>query len=226
MWPDVGPAVTCLIESGRPWLDDYGLLAVFIGLLTETFMLTGVFVPGFGILFAAGFFVAADALPVWPVLALAWLGSIIGDQLSYLLGRFLGFRLMHRRRQLADRIQGALQSEAPLLLLTYHYSPIFRPVVPYIAGTVGLRRNTWLLFDSAGAIIWVAAILLLGYTSYGALVGTSAQILQATNSLVTLLVLWITFRIRKSLVSQSRSTLAAKEETAPAPAERGDVDHG
>ena len=56
-----------VIEAGQPWLTTYGLWAVFVGLFTETVMFTGVVVPGFGILVAAGFLVAAGALPLWPV---------------------------------------------------------------------------------------------------------------------------------------------------------------
>lgn len=203
MLTEVEQSVRSVILSGTPWLEAYGLWAVFLGLLTETLMFTGIFVPGYGILFAAGFLIAARAMPLWPVLAAAWGGAVLGDQLSYVVGHYLGRRLLRKRRTMAEGVETALSHQAPLLLLSYHYSPLFRPLLPCVAGMARLRRGTWLLFDSLGVVLWVAAVLTLGYTSHGALVGTSGALMQASNALVTLLVLWITWRIKNSLATSN-----------------------
>jgi len=51
-----------LVETGRPWIESYGLWAVLAGLMLETVVFAGLIIPGYGILVAAGYMAAAGLL--------------------------------------------------------------------------------------------------------------------------------------------------------------------
>lgn len=195
--PDV---LTPLIEASLPWLHQYGLWAVGLGLFTETLMFTGFWVPGFGILVAAGFLCGDGALPSGQVLVAASVGAVLGDQASYLLGRYGGRRLLReRRRPQADRVGRVLQQEGCWLLLFYHYAPPLRALLPFVAGMVAYQRVRWLVYDTVGVLLWVAVVWLLGYLAHGAVRPSANIAMQATTGFVTIAFVVLTIRIARRL---------------------------
>ena len=75
---------------------EYGYLVVFLGVLLENSMFLGLLVPGSIILILGGLSAQNGSINIWYVIALAIAGTIIGDTLSYVVGR-LGLT-----RRLAD----------------------------------------------------------------------------------------------------------------------------
>jgi membrane protein DedA with SNARE-associated domain len=70
--------------SGHP----YGVLAVVFGTAcAESLAVIGTFVPAGIVMFAAGALIGAGALNGWVTLAIAALGAVAGDGISYELGR-------------------------------------------------------------------------------------------------------------------------------------------
>lgn len=197
--PDLPDALTPLVESGRPWLEQHGLWLVAAGLFSETLLFTGAFVPGFALLVAAGFLVARGVLPLVPVLLLAWAGALAGDAASYGLGRAFGSRLLGRRAQWGERLKVALEREGPSLLLWYHYAPTLRAVLPCIAGSSRYPMRRWFVFDSLGVMLWVALILGLGWMAGGASKANGNIVFSLVNTTVVALTLWALWRIGRNL---------------------------
>ena len=72
---------------------------VILGLVTffESLEVIGAFIPATGLLVAAGAMVATGHLDPWNVMLGCVIGAVIGDAVSYWLGRKLGPRVLHHR---------------------------------------------------------------------------------------------------------------------------------
>ena len=73
---------------------DYGYYVVFFGVLVENSMFLGLLVPGAIILILAGLAAENGSINIWYVFALAITATIIGDTISYLIGRLGWTRLI------------------------------------------------------------------------------------------------------------------------------------
>jgi len=188
-----------MIEAGRPWLQQYGLWAVALGLFTETFLFTGFWFPGYGILVAAGYLVAARALPFGPTLLLAWIGAVLGDQSSYLLGYWWGHRLLRRKADRAERLRTALEREGVWLLLAYHYAPPLRALLPCVAGSTHYKPRVWLIFDTIGALLWTSVVFALGYCAFGALHQQGNLMMHGINAGAFLFFVYVSWRVGRAM---------------------------
>src|SRR2546426_6381137 len=75
------------IELFRPYVDDYGYLVLFLGVMAENASLP---VPGETILIIASFYSHHGHLNLGSVILLATVGCILGDNVSFYIGRRLG----------------------------------------------------------------------------------------------------------------------------------------
>ncbi len=157
-----------LVETGRPWLEQYGYLAIGLGLFCETLLFAGVIVPGLGIMVAAGYLSASGVLAPGPVLALAVGATVLGDQASYGLGRVLGHVLLRRQAAGAARVRTALIAEGPTLLLWYHYGIWLRALLPCTAGSIRYPWRRFAPYDALGATLWAGTLYAIGYSAHGA----------------------------------------------------------
>ena len=66
------------------YLTQYGYAFLFVVVLFES---TGIPLPGESILVASGMLAGEGSLNIWAVLFAAFAGSIVGDNLGYLVGR-------------------------------------------------------------------------------------------------------------------------------------------
>jgi membrane protein DedA with SNARE-associated domain len=196
--PDV---VDRLIEGGRPLIAQYGVWAVFLGLTGETFLFTGFWVPGILILVAGGYLAAGGEMSLPLVLAAGWLGAVLGDVLSFGLGYLFGGKLLRKKRKAAERALRSLEDNAPLLLLTYHYSPFLRWLVPCVCGSAKFAFRTWAAYDVVGVFVWIAVFIAAGFFARGATHAQSNGAIHLVNFLafaVTIFVTWILARRPKT----------------------------
>jgi membrane protein DedA with SNARE-associated domain len=161
----------------------YGSPALALALLLAAL---GVPLPGTMFVMAAGAFVQQGVMDTWSTAGLALLGAVMGDSLSYSIGRFgsslLPERLVHsdtwqRAQQQFDRRGGAA-----IVLTRFLLTPLALPT-NLIAGSSRYPFQRFLLFDISGEIIWVALFGSLGYIfadsweALGSLVGNLAGVL-------------------------------------------------
>jgi membrane-associated protein len=162
---------------------DYGYYVVFIGVLLENTMFLGLIVPGAIILILAGLAAQNGSIDLWPVIALGIAATLIGDSISYAIGRG-GWARALERGSLADplaRIRDALQSRGRWFILVYHFAGYSRMVGPAAAGLFRIPYRRWAPFDYAGATLWV-----LTFTMIGVLMGTLGVKFDDTERLVRL----------------------------------------
>ncbi|MBP6876882.1 MAG: DedA family protein [Phenylobacterium sp.] len=136
--------------------------------LLESLVLIGAFIPATALMVMAGGLIAAGVLD--PVEVVLWCvaGAIIGDAVSFELGRRLGPRALrhpmfrgHRRKVARTRLFNRRYGAASIFIGRF-FGPL-RAFVPLVAGLLQMRRRTFQLANAVSAAIWVLAILAPGY---------------------------------------------------------------
>ena len=147
----------------------YGYLAVFLGALLE----------GETILLSAGF-AANRGLLYWPlVVAVAFAGGTLGDQIAFLLGRWQGASLIARFPALAlraPRVHALLERHDVLLILSVRFLYGLRIAGPIVIGSSRVPVLRFALLNMIGAAIWAVAVAGAGYYFGAALNAVVADI--------------------------------------------------
>ena len=108
------------------------------------------------------------ALPLLCLLAAT--GAVLGDSVSWWLGKRFGTRLVDRfawtRRMVRpglDRARVALDDRGGAAIFLARWVGALRALVPLVAGTAGVRYRTLLLWDVPAAILWATTMVCIGW---------------------------------------------------------------
>ncbi len=145
---------------------EYGLPLVFVFVLLEQL---GAPVPSLTVLIVVGALSAERGLPAWPALLVAVVASVLADVIWFALGRAKGRRILKTLCGISLSPDSCVrQTETaferwglPSLLLA-KFIPGFSTVAPPMAGATGARFSSFLLYDTAGAVIWAGAGVAVG----------------------------------------------------------------
>ncbi|MCU1263720.1 MAG: DedA family protein [Acidobacteria bacterium] len=145
----------------------YGLPVLFGMILICS---AGIPFPVSLVLVAAGSFVQQGEMKLWPVIAVASVAAVLGDQLGYVLGRWGGRPLVtriSRRFGGAERLQQAERFtrnwSGPGIFLTRWLFAALGPWVNVTSGIVGYPWQRFLFWDILGEILWVVLYVVVGY---------------------------------------------------------------
>ncbi len=146
------------------------LATLVIGLTAfgESFAIVSFFVPGTTILVAAGALVQAGMLDPLTAAGAAAAGALVGDTLSFLIGRAFGTGLKERwpfRKHPAafDRGVHFFQRYGWLSVFIGRFLGPLRAFVPLSAGIYRMRGWVFYLTSILSAAIWAPALLYSGY---------------------------------------------------------------
>lgn len=94
-------------------------------------------------------------------------GALIGDQITYAIGRKIGSRgFKWMRGQRAQRVlayaEKKLETSGALLIFTARYIPIGRVAVNLTAGATGFSHKRFTLFDTIGVLTWATYSISIG----------------------------------------------------------------
>lgn len=156
-----------MMDSALTWLMQYGYVSLF-GLLVLG--IVGLPVPDETLLVFSGYLISRGHFhPALTFLAGA-LGSMCGISVSYCIGRTLGHGAVLRFGKYVHLTPGRLElvhrwfRKTGEWLLTFGYFiPGVRHFTAMVAGTSGLEFSRFARFAYAGAVVWVAFFLTLGY---------------------------------------------------------------
>jgi membrane protein DedA with SNARE-associated domain/membrane-associated phospholipid phosphatase len=142
--------------------------AVFLVSFSESLVLVGLIVPGAVIMFGVGAIVAAGILGLKPVLALAAAGAVAGDGISYWLGRHYQETLRNvwpfrRYPEMLKKGEGFFYRHGGKSVLFGRFVGPLRPVIPVVAGMLGMRPAQFIVVNLLSAIGWAFAYLLPGF---------------------------------------------------------------
>lgn len=144
----------------EPYLAAYGYPVLFLIIFIESF---GVPAPGQTLLIAAALLAAHGKLNIILVLVTAWLAAVSGDGVGYWIGTLGGRRLLLRfgryirigRREIRSMEQ-AFNRYGGWFVSFARFFEILRQVNGIVAGTMEMPLRRFLLFNSTGAVLWVA----------------------------------------------------------------------
>ncbi len=132
---------------------------VFLAAIIEAVAVLGILVPGTPILMAVAGAAAMSGQPMLPFLALSIIGAIIGDLLSFWVGRRFSHRLRGvwpfcRRPALMDSAEHFFDRYGIYSVALCRFVPILRSTVPLVAGMAGMPRRRFVAANVASAFVW------------------------------------------------------------------------
>jgi membrane protein DedA with SNARE-associated domain/rhodanese-related sulfurtransferase len=149
-----------------PFVAEYGLLLVFGVVLVERL---GVPVPAMPVLLFAGAKAVDDPLYGVIALALAILACMTGDLAWFAAGRRYGhgvLRLLCRVSVSPDscvrQTESAFEKRGVATLVIAKFVPGLTTVAPPVAGALGLKASSFLVFDGAGSALYSGTGIVLG----------------------------------------------------------------
>ena len=156
------------------WANEYGVLLyaiLFLIIFTETGLIVMPLLPGDSLLFAAGALAArpSNELSVWVIIPLLIVAALLGDNVNYFVGKFLGTQIKSRERILFFKREYITETEkfytkyGGRTVIIARFIPIVRTIAPFVAGAGSMSYGTYIKFCILGAILWVTSISLLGY---------------------------------------------------------------
>ena len=149
------------------WVTAYGPFAIYGPLVLGIF---GLPVPDETLLTFAGVLISQGKLRLLPTITAAFLGSVVGITLSYLVGRLVGLPVLHRYGRLfhltpeaVDKVQAWFQRVGKWALTFGYFIPGVRHLTALVAGASDLRVLVFASFAYAGAFLWSMSFIALGY---------------------------------------------------------------
>lgn len=149
-----------------PFFAEYGLLLVFGVVLVEQI---GVPIPALPVLVFAGARTIDDPLYGVTALAIAVLACMIGDLAWYAAGRRYGhgvLKLLCRVSLSPDscvrQTESVFERRGVATLVIAKFVPGLATVAPPVAGALGLKTSSFLIFNGAGAALYCGAGIILG----------------------------------------------------------------
>lgn len=147
--------------AASPWV----YLVVFAVVLVDAFFPP---VPSESVVIGASAAAVAVGVPNLPlVLACVAAGAIVGDNLTFALGRTLGldrFRVLRRPRMAAavERARRGIHARAGVLVLSARYVPVGRVAVNLVAGASGLAWRRFVGLSVAAGVSWALYSVTVG----------------------------------------------------------------
>lgn len=162
--------LTTWLAANPQWLG----AAIFIIACTECLAIAGIIVPGTILLFAVAVLAGSGALSLGETLLLAYLGGILGDALSYAIGRYFhsDIRRLPGLRQHPEWLAGAegyFQRYGIASLLVGRFIGPLRPMLPMVAGMFSMPLPRFIGVSLLAAAGWSIAYILPGWTTGAAL---------------------------------------------------------
>lgn len=168
------PSLDDLVQFLRTLYDQYGYLIVFLGALGENTALLGLVLPGGTLALLGAFYARQGTLNIAWVIVLAWIGTVLGYHVDYLIGRYALKRLvthwaptrLGRRLRIAARLRQArmlLRKHGGKAILISHTVGHIRSFVALSAGATHMRYSRFLAFELVAALIWNTLYGVLGY---------------------------------------------------------------
>jgi membrane protein DedA with SNARE-associated domain len=155
------------MELISSWITHYGYFGLFSLLMVG---IVGVPIPDETLLTFAGYLASRNQLQLPLTLGAAFLGSICGITISFVLGRTLGLFLIHKYGRFVlitpeklEKAHAWFHRRGRWSLVIGYFIPGVRHLTAYIAGASELEIPIFARFAYLGAILWSSTFILLGY---------------------------------------------------------------
>ncbi|AOB31810.1 hypothetical protein AKI39_15520 [Bordetella sp. H567] len=156
--------IRSFIETNQDWAGPVTALLT----MAESLVIIGLFVPATALMLITGGLVGSGSLDGGTILLWGMAGAIIGDALSYWLGRGVGPRVL--RRWPLSKHRPAV-ARARLFFSRYGFASVLagrfmgpiRSTIPTVAGVMGMSHARFQAANVLSAALWMPAMLAPGY---------------------------------------------------------------
>ena len=153
-----------LIQDHREW----AAWVVFLVTFAESVLLLGMLVPGTTLLLVSGGLLGSGVLPLSPVLFAGVSGAILGDTISYWIGRWWGspllrIKLLKKHRRTVARARLFFLRYGFVSIVAGRFMGPIRCTIPTVAGALGMSHWRFQMANILSAVIWVPVLLAPGY---------------------------------------------------------------
>ena len=158
------------LEANPQWLG----LSIFIIAFLECLAVAGILIPGTVALFTLAVLAGSGALTLWESMVLAYFGGLLGDAVSYALGRrfhqgIRGLPVLRDNPQWLGSAENYFQRYGVISLLVGRYIGPLRPMLPLVAGMLDMPFVKFILVSMLAAAGWAVAYVLPGWATGAAL---------------------------------------------------------
>ena len=164
------PDVEQLAEDVGETLGKWTYLLVPVMAFLETGAFIGLLAPGETVMVLGGVVAGQGRVSLPTLIGLVWVAAVLGDLVSFWLGRRLGrgflerhgpkFQITEERLKQVEAFYGRHGGKAVLL---GRFVGLVRAVSPFLAGSSGMALKRFVPYDVLGAGLWSATFLVLGY---------------------------------------------------------------
>jgi len=160
---DLAQPLLTFIEEHENW----AIAMMFITGFGESFAFLSLLFPGTTLLIAAGTLMKTGTLPYLPVMAGAILGAVLGDSVSYWIGRRFGGGLARiwpfsrNPALLPSGIAFFRRHGGKSVFIGRFFGPN-RAIIPLAAGTMRMPRRRFWVANIASALVWAPMLLFVG----------------------------------------------------------------
>lgn len=207
--PCDNPAMRHLVT----YLLRYGLAVVFGNVFLEQL---GVPIPALPTLVVAGALVQEGQMALLPVLAMAFIATLLADSVWFAAGRWQGHRVLRTVCRLSLSPDSCVRGTEDLFeragmpsLLYAKFIPGYSMIAPPLAGAMNRSVASFLFWDGLGGLLWLGSGLLAGFVFHHAVNQViehlealgfwSGVVIAAALALVVLWKWWQRRRVQKIL---------------------------
>ena len=121
------------------------------------------------VVITASVLAAHGDLRIWLIVPLVALAGMVGDNVSYVLGRSVGCRITRkfmrgkRRQEQLDQAQAGIRDHGRLVIVVGRFLPIGRTLTTLAAGILEMPWRRFVVADAIAAASWAVYASMLGY---------------------------------------------------------------
>lgn len=161
------------LDKHLAWLvETFGIwtyVILFLVIFCETGLVVTPFLPGDSLLFAIGALASTTgSLNIMLLYVLLLIAAIAGDTVNYWIGHKLGESLINSQRRFIrkehlDRTHQFYEKHGGKTIIIARFIPIVRTFAPFVAGLGSMNYRQFIMYNIAGAILWITLLLFAGY---------------------------------------------------------------
>lgn len=164
---------------------------IFLASFLESLAFVGLILPGAILMFIAGGLIGAGILDLKLGLLMALSGAVMGDGLSYWLGRIYHAQLtdcflLRRYPALLQRGEAYIQHHGGKSVFLGRFIGPLRPIIPVVAGMLNMPALKYLLYNILSALFWAPIYILPGV-----FLGTSLTLLGQISYRLSLFIILV-----------------------------------
>ena len=156
-------SILLFLETNPDWVN----WTIFVLIFIESLFIIGLFTPALLIIPGIGALAASVGISPFEITFYATMGMIVGDSTSFVLGRLVGNKLFdwvpNDYHHYVKQAQKFMKKYGILSVALGRFIGPLRCVVPFTAGSLGMRKSIFFPVTFLSAPTWTSLYVLTGY---------------------------------------------------------------